>query len=145
MSEKVRCVVEEREGDHLEKHVQAHTCPTRGSSDLLNALRADEVAEVADRDIVDVGRYVPGNGQQPRHRHPPAPQEREPDAPVGEIGEADEGAGCDAKQFVDHEVGALSGLQRRRQDRSEEHTSELQSLMRLSYAVFCLKKHTKLE
>src|SRR3546814_1556049 len=32
---------------------------------------------------------------------------------------------------------------RRRQDhadRSEEHTSELQSLMRISYAVFCLKK-----
>src|SRR3546814_1885993 len=29
-------------------------------------------------------------------------------------------------------------------DRSEEHTSELQSLMRLSYAVFCLKKkHNK--
>src|SRR3546814_9404477 len=28
-------------------------------------------------------------------------------------------------------------------DRSEEHTSELQSLMRISYAVFCLKKkHT---
>src|SRR3546814_20061516 len=26
--------------------------------------------------------------------------------------------------------------------RSEEHTSELQSLMRISYAVFCLKKHT---
>src|SRR3546814_3797773 len=25
--------------------------------------------------------------------------------------------------------------------RSEEHTSELQSLMRISYAVFCLKKH----
>src|SRR3546814_9686388 len=29
-------------------------------------------------------------------------------------------------------------------ERSEEHTSELQSLMRISYAVFCLqKKHTK--
>src|SRR3546814_3684148 len=27
--------------------------------------------------------------------------------------------------------------------RSEEHTSELQSLMRISYAVFCLKKTTK--
>src|SRR3546814_15335088 len=27
-----------------------------------------------------------------------------------------------------------------RKDRSEEHTSELQSLMRISYAVFCLKK-----
>src|SRR3546814_2635100 len=29
------------------------------------------------------------------------------------------------------------------QTRSEEHTSELQSLMRISYAVFCLKKKTK--
>src|SRR3546814_8175358 len=29
------------------------------------------------------------------------------------------------------------------QRRSEEHTSELQSLMRISYAVFCLKKKTK--
>src|SRR3546814_4800790 len=27
-------------------------------------------------------------------------------------------------------------------DRSEEHTSELQSLMRTSYAVFCLQQHT---
>src|SRR3546814_7067363 len=30
-----------------------------------------------------------------------------------------------------------------RQPRSEEHTSELQSLMRISYAVFCLKKKKK--
>src|SRR3546814_2684177 len=30
----------------------------------------------------------------------------------------------------------------RRAKRSEEHTSELQSLMRISYAVFCLKKKT---
>src|SRR3546814_18760914 len=30
-----------------------------------------------------------------------------------------------------------------RKSRSEEHTSELQSLMRISYAVFCLKKKTK--
>src|SRR3546814_3441692 len=29
------------------------------------------------------------------------------------------------------------------QGRSEEHTSELQSLMRISYAVFCLKKKTR--
>src|SRR3546814_9030261 len=32
---------------------------------------------------------------------------------------------------------------RRFHDRSEEHTSELQSLMRISYAVFCLKKNKK--
>src|SRR3546814_9484500 len=30
-------------------------------------------------------------------------------------------------------------------DRSEEHTSELQSLMRISYAVFCLKKKQNIE
>src|SRR3546814_9605186 len=29
-------------------------------------------------------------------------------------------------------------------DRSEEHTSELQSLMRISYAVFCLKKKRRI-
>src|SRR3546814_10533236 len=33
-----------------------------------------------------------------------------------------------------------SDCHRLRHDRSEEHTSELQSLMRISYAVFCLKK-----
>src|SRR3546814_6562266 len=36
------------------------------------------------------------------------------------------------------------GLAKPNDDRSEEHTSELQSLMRISYAVFCLKtKNTK--
>src|SRR3546814_9872275 len=35
---------------------------------------------------------------------------------------------------------AILRLDARRQIRSEEHTSELQSLMRNSYAVFCLKK-----
>src|SRR3546814_5771373 len=30
-------------------------------------------------------------------------------------------------------------------ERSEEHTSELQSLMRISYAVFCLKKKNSIE
>src|SRR3546814_5073180 len=36
-------------------------------------------------------------------------------------------------------LGASAGFERER-TRSEEHTSELQSLMRISYAVFCLKK-----
>src|SRR3546814_1722370 len=34
-----------------------------------------------------------------------------------------------------------NGRQRDNPNRSEEHTSELQSLMRISYAVFCLKKN----
>src|SRR3546814_7881516 len=39
-----------------------------------------------------------------------------------------------------HARGARRG---RKLYRSEEHTSELQSLMRISYAVFCLKKKNK--
>src|SRR3546814_2422639 len=38
----------------------------------------------------------------------------------------------------------ITGTVRVRPERSEEHTSELQSLMRISYAVFCLKKKKKL-
>src|SRR3546814_5126830 len=38
------------------------------------------------------------------------------------------------------ECAAVQGVGRHQIGRSEEHTSELQSLMRLSYAVFCLKK-----
>src|SRR3546814_9463885 len=43
---------------------------------------------------------------------------------------------ADARDRRRHAVGGERGLV----DRSEEHTSELQSLMRISYAVFCLKK-----
>src|SRR3546814_1392593 len=40
--------------------------------------------------------------------------------------------------------GALGhGVKVADRERSEEHTSELQSLMRISYAVFCLKKKTR--
>src|SRR3546814_3818448 len=40
------------------------------------------------------------------------------------------------------ERGAPTSTDKRAiQERSEEHTSELQSLMRISYAVFCLKKN----
>src|SRR3546814_9239444 len=39
---------------------------------------------------------------------------------------------------VNHTIGTLRDVAAR----SEEHTSELQSLMRISYAVFCLKKNT---
>src|SRR3546814_9185960 len=38
------------------------------------------------------------------------------------------------------EAAAMIIANARRHGRSEEHTSELQSLMRISYAVFCLKK-----
>src|SRR3546814_8859781 len=38
-----------------------------------------------------------------------------------------------------------SGMEMFWADRSEEHTSELQSLMRISYAVFCLKKKKRIK
>src|SRR3546814_6722322 len=63
-------------------------------------------------------------------------------------------AGCQPTRRDDGRQAALAGLSTRglgcnhggartrpRYDRSEEHTSELQSLMRISYAVFCLKKN----
>src|SRR3546814_3437747 len=52
----------------------------------------------------------------------------------------------DAPVAVEADLGAAFGAEigvRRPGDRSEEHTSELQSLMRISYAVFCLKKKTR--
>src|SRR3546814_10247256 len=49
-------------------------------------------------------------------------------------------AGADA---CHHHSGRQGAGRRRREGRSEEHTSELQSLMRISYAVFCLKKQNQ--
>src|SRR3546814_10893990 len=52
-----------------------------------------------------------------------------------------------ARAEFDRRLGAPRGQPRNGGaadlDRSEEHTSELQSLMRISYAVFCLKTNTK--
>src|SRR3546814_6900838 len=52
---------------------------------------------------------------------------------------------CDGRLLLDAEVKVAAldadGFRPRGiPERSEEHTSELQSLMRISYAVFCLKK-----
>src|SRR3546814_3273298 len=49
-----------------------------------------------------------------------------------------------ARETVGKEGAAFGGdrlVDRFARERSEEHTSELQSLMRISYAVFCLKKN----
>src|SRR3546814_5389546 len=46
-------------------------------------------------------------------------------------------SGCDRNGHARHAEAVAPTAGRRR---SEEHTSELQSLMRISYAVFCLKK-----
>src|SRR3546814_3558538 len=60
---------------------------------------------------------------------------------LGDAVEDDADAHAGAEQHGD--PGAVAVVRHRLvrpQPRSEEHTSELQSLMRISYAVFCLKK-----
>src|SRR3546814_5773640 len=52
---------------------------------------------------------------------------------IGAVGHAQR-----SRAVVIVEVAAIDAV-----GRSEEHTSELQSLMRISYAVFCLKKKNK--
>src|SRR3546814_7669265 len=51
----------------------------------------------------------------------------------------------DDEESTDGAVRTNSYAIRRVGMRSEEHTSELQSLMRISYAVFCLKKKNKIK
>src|SRR3546814_3573962 len=67
----------------------------------------------------------------------------EPGTLAGAAGAAPAKVGQSEGRFA---VAAVLGAQQRKQRgvlrRSEEHTSELQSLMRISYAVFCLKKKT---
>src|SRR3546814_10562091 len=70
-------------------------------------------------------------------------------SPVGQdvAGTAGERHDADARSRERPEVGNRTGgdhhVLDRVDPRSEEHTSELQSLMRISYAVFCLKKKIK--
>src|SRR3546814_3315675 len=60
---------------------------------------------------------------------------------LGQVGYVDQRLEDD---IYEASPGALATLVDRHPEvRSEEHTSELQSLMRISYAVFCLKKKTK--
>src|SRR3546814_3336859 len=82
------------------------------------SLRGDEVA----------GATVDSDGG-PKLRHPPLRQARR---------------GAPQQQRLVRLGGGVNedraALSEEARQRSEEHTSELQSLMRISYAVFCLKK-----
>src|SRR3546814_10488552 len=75
--------------------------------------------------LLEVDTIVLCTGQEPLREL--AEPLRAGGANVHIVGGADVAAELDAKRAI----------------RSEEHTSELQSLMRISYAVFCLKKKKK--
>src|SRR3546814_9171436 len=68
-----------------------------------------------------------------------AAQESNPPMPADASTKAQDAAPTKAKNL---DAVVVTGT-RASNRRSEEHTSELQSLMRISYAVFCLKKKNK--
>src|SRR3546814_10568325 len=110
------------------------------SSDLLLALRKG----AADDQVLDVLGIDAGARQQAAHhlrRHLVGPQLHHL-ALVGEVERRADVAG-DHNVLLHHQRPFVSSRRGRSPSclwRSEEHTSELQSLMRISYAVFCLKK-----
>src|SRR3546814_3938066 len=77
---------------------------------------------------------IAGIGQRVQDHHAAVARHRMPH----EVGADEAGAARDENSMSDH--GGLPLPQPQEKQRSEEHTSELQSLMRISYAVFCLKK-----
>src|SRR3546814_9157643 len=88
-----------------------HPFPEEQAQPVAQAARPDpEIAAPVDRDLGDAFHA------RAHHRVPVAGQ-----------------LGLDAKAVLAVDAGGDGR-------RSEEHTSELQSLMRISYAVFCLKK-----
>src|SRR3546814_3566107 len=93
-----------------------HSFPTRRSSDLFGPIEVGDRS--ADRTFIQVAIEKKGRDQR--------------------IENAAIGLGQHAlAQFLFHDVAFRM--------RSEEHTSELQSLLRISYAVFCLKKKNSLK
>src|SRR3546814_8884617 len=67
------------------------------------------------------------------------------DEAVRLIGVEAAGKGLDSAEHGATLLRGRPGVLHGAETRSEEHTSELQSLMRISYAVFCLKKKNKYE
>src|SRR3546814_2503989 len=102
-------------GDHRALHVLTHSFPTRRSSDL--PLRFASVRIYRDGQLHSSTR-TSFDGKATTA------------LPAGRF---------EVRLFPDGRAGEDRAL------RSEEHTSELQSLMRISYAVFCLKKKTRLK
>src|SRR3546814_15041874 len=104
-------------GDHRYLHVLTHSVPTRRSSDLSISTASPEI-------MTSISS-----------------------SPSGQWRCDDQAPGFSttwlAAKSVSPEGGARRRYQRPCTGRSEEHTSELQSLMRISYAVFCLTKNNQ--
>src|SRR3546814_4779988 len=101
-----------------------------GRSDELDAVVvADRLAAEADCQMGLAGSGRTEEQQRVAMRHPTAGRE------FAELALVERGLGAPVEPLEVAHERELRDLRR-----SEEHTSELQSLMRISYAVFCLKK-----
>src|SRR3546814_10895375 len=109
--------------DHRELHVLTHSFPTRRSSDLQ--IEAGAISGIARQRSLEIVERGIGLLEAVLHQRP-AIERR------GRIVRLPHGLVAGLQRLIERVVPV----------RSEEHTSELQSLMRISYAVFCLKKKT---
>src|SRR3546814_6800088 len=80
--------------------------------------------------------HRPGDGRAPNHEALEIADPRPRSVEMSEVQGPD-------RRHTTRKGDALFVDQVGKTGRSEEHTSELQSLMRISYAVFCLKKKTR--
>src|SRR3546814_4409632 len=103
-----------------------HSFPTRRSSDLVLGVDVDLVL-----DFGDLGAHGAAADLDPVGAPRQQPIIVQPQQVGGEL------VGHLGRIVSRGDHVAAAGV------RSEEHTSELQSLMRISYAVFCLKKKNK--
>src|SRR3546814_7119848 len=110
---------------------------------------SDWSSDVCSSDLVGLGVVMAGKeeddiqvrrGRQRAATQPPQPQYDEPAA----IDLAVDRFELRRRRLREREDRGFGEAAVPGGDRSEEHTSELQSLMRISYAVFCLKKKTKI-
>src|SRR3546814_10755200 len=119
--------------DHQNRHLRRHSFPTRRSTIFGNRIRVGAGSNLQD------GTVVHGN-------HDRAGDYRETGGGMPTVIGDNVVVGHQAMLHAcTLEDGAFVGMAAVVMDqavveRSEEHTSELQSLMRISYAVFCLKQ-----
>src|SRR3546814_9104123 len=98
----------------------------------------DEAGQRGQLELEDSDEHLHGEDEEGEDDdHPGDQQHHDRQEIVEEAGEGGELADLIEQRPGGREAGAGKPA------RSEEHTSELQSLMRLSYAVFCLKKKNK--
>src|SRR3546814_8146371 len=120
-------------GDHRELHVLTHSFPTRRSSDLFAFRKTNQAAKA---------RAIPMKMCCAR-----IPQAKGISSPANSSTVQKPMSSGSSSRWGTRYLSAIMPPSRRDRircsDRSEEHTSELQSLMRISYAVFCLKQKKK--